>query len=141
MVDTKMLLVVRPICMGAIMLFLMYYIIAPSIFFEKRTAEVRCPIVGASTITTKQDGGGETSRRRVETKCDYSAIGYEPRAFEKLTLTTRFDAMADEQPAVMRGDSFVCTATWREYSPLALVTKGTYNDARFDLDSCRIAPR
>lgn len=127
-------------CMVAVAVFMLYYTIAPSIFYDERTAKVSCPVVKASTVITKQDGGGETSHRAVEVSCDYSITGV-PRFLEKATVETHLGRVAGELPAVTKGDFFVCTATWREYSPLALVAKGTYTNLKFDLEGCRLATR
>lgn len=119
---------------------IMYYLIAPSIFYEERTAEVSCPVVKAATVIIKQDDGGETRRRAVEVGCDYSVIGM-PRFPEKATFETYLNTMASNQPSITMGDSFVCSATWKQYSPWALVAEGTYNNVKFDLEGCRLYSR
>lgn len=143
MVRAKKLPVVWTLCMGVIVIFLMYYLIAPSIFYEERTAKVSCPVVGAATVVTKRDGGGETSRRAMEIGCDYSVIGI-PRFLEraeKSAVETHLRTVAEKLPGITNGDLFVCTASWIEYSPLAFVNKEYNRYLRFDLESCRLVPR
>lgn len=128
---------------GVFMLYFVYCL-GPGqyLFAGKETSTVvNCP-VASITVTTRVDRGGVTYDRppRVESRCDYSAIG--GRVWRHNIDARNPDTLwidADKMSGIKVGDVLVCVAVWKTINvPLSFFPDG--NEVQY-LKDCSSNPQ
>lgn len=142
------------LCLSCIVIGLFYTVYGlayytPALPHQTRTAPVSCPVTRAVTTISREDDGIENTNRTVEVHCDYKAAG----APEKKEgdegyfagVYHAFDGDANQNPAIVKGTIFNCTASWKVPTApyVHKIFKGTLTprDAGLKIENCVIAQK